>query len=640
MTIKKLLLITILVLTLFAAGASAAEQTYVPGELFVKFEEGVNYTGIVEIIEDYSDLAPGLLLVKTPDGKTVEEAVTWYSSIDGVEYAEPNYVVTIPDPEPATDIQLASVTDYNIAQLSPSSTTASTSTSSEKRPNDEYYYVTLNNGQTYSGIWGLENIGQVTTDVNGNIWWYSSSTKGADISAPKAWAVTTGSKDVIVAVVDTGVNYNHEDIKANMWTDSSGHYGYDFVNNDNDPMDDYGHGTHVAGTIGAVGNNGTGIAGVAWNVKIMAVKVMGSDGRGDTNTIVKGIQYAIQNKARIINLSLGGTGSASKSVYSSVISKNPNVVFVCAAGNDSANTDVTPHYPSSLTTQYSNVISVAATNYYDNLASFSNYGTKTVDVAAPGESVLSLYYASNTAYCFDSGTSMAAPMVSGVAALMLSVNKDLSAKQVVSIIRDTVDKKSSLSGKVSTGGRVNAYAAVVKAKSTQPEDIKVTGIKLSGTAAVAAGAATQITATVTPANATNKTVTWSSSDTKIATVDANGKVTGVKAGKVTITATAKDGSGVKGTISVTVTAPVKVTSVKVTGTSTVNVGSTVKLTATVSPSTATNKEVTWKSSNTAVATVDANGNVKGIKAGTATITATAKDGSKKSGTLKVTVKKS
>ncbi len=231
------------------------------------------------------------------------------------------------------------------------------------------------------------------------------------ISAPQAWDVFTGSSEVVVAVIDTGVDYNHEDIKANMWTnpyeipdngvddDLNGfvddYYGADFVNKDGDPMDDSGHGTHVAGIIGAVGNNSLGIAGVSWTVKIMALKALDAGGAGDIASIIDALNYVLDMKRKGINIvavnaSYGCEGCSPMPDRDLIAALGKEgIIFVTAAGNSGNNNDVTPTYPASYDLE--NIISVAAVDQNDNLASFSNYGPISVDIAAPGVDIISLY---------------------------------------------------------------------------------------------------------------------------------------------------------------------------------------------------------------------------------------------------------
>jgi len=293
-------------------------------------------------------------------------------------------------------------------------------------PNDIYF----------DDQWGLYNSGQV---VDGN--YKTQGIAGADIDAVEGWDITTGSSNVVVADIDSGIDYNHPDLKNNLWKnpgeipnnriddDGNGYiddvYGIDTVNNDSDPFDDNGHGTFTAGIIAAEGNNNIGIAGVCWHCKIMAVKALDSNGIGYDSTIIEAINYIINMKKKYhinivaINASLGGYGN--DEILKDVIKAagDAGILFIAAAGNESNDNDINPLYPASY--DLPNIISVAASNSSDSLASFSNYGKATVDVMAPGVNVLSTYYDSSGAgYAFADGTSVAAPFAAGVAALVAS----------------------------------------------------------------------------------------------------------------------------------------------------------------------------------------------------------------------------
>ncbi|MCA1917432.1 S8 family serine peptidase [Methanospirillum hungatei] len=296
--------------------------------------------------------------------------------------------------------------------------------------------LVIPNDPSFSSLYGLHNTGQ------------TGGTADADIDAPEAWAYVTGSSDVIVAVVDTGVDYNHPDLAANMIA------GYDTRNNDSDPMDDHGHGTHCAGTIGAVGNNGIGVTGVNWNVKIMPLKFLSSSGSGYTSDAIEAFAWGYSHGARIFSNSWGASGI--DTALRDSISSMPDALFVCAAGNSALNTDTNPHSPGSLPN--ANILTVAATDSRDALASFSNYGATTVDVAAPGVNIYSTYPGNR--YTTMSGTSMATPHVAGVAGLLKAANPSMTMDQIKTAIMNGVDVKSGLSGRCVTGGRINAYTSV------------------------------------------------------------------------------------------------------------------------------------------------------------------------------------
>ena len=316
-------------------------------------------------------------------------------------------------------------------------------------------------------LWGLRNTGQA----------------GMDIQAVEAWDITKGSNEIVVAVIDTGVRYTHKDLAANMWKnpgeiagngrddDDNGYvddvHGINAIRNSGDPKDDNGHGTHVAGTIGAVANGGGKVVGVAWNVKIMALKFLPAYGRGSYSNAIECIDYAIANGADVMNNSWGG-GSSSRSLGNAINrARSAGIVFVAAAGNGGKdhigddNDNDTHFYPSDYSMD--NVISVAAVNRHGNLAGFSNYGRTSVDLAAPGVSIYSTYYKSDTSYTTLQGTSMAAPHVSGAVALLLSREPDLTPSQVRQRLIDTAEPLQTLRNKVVSGGMLDAHAALLAA---------------------------------------------------------------------------------------------------------------------------------------------------------------------------------
>lgn len=348
----------------------------------------------------------------------------------GVEYVEPNYV-------------------YKIA---------------DTRPDDP----------GFAEQWGHFNDGQ---PIKGG----RPGVPGVDAAVTAAWDATTGSRDVVVAVIDTGVDYTHEDLADNMWVnereipdnglddDGNGivddYYGYNAVGNNGRPMDDNGHGTHCAGVIGAKGDNGTGIAGVNWNVRLMALKFLDANGRGTLNDALECIDYAIAMKRRGVNVRVlsnsWGGGGYSRALEDAIRVANANdILFVAAAGNAGTDNDRMPHYPASY--DVPNVVSVAALSPDDKLASFSCYGKKTVHLAAPGVDVYSTVPVGvfGDGYRHFSGTSMATPYVAGAAALVLAQDRTLSVKQLKARLLRSVMPTAALTGRVATGGRLNIARAL------------------------------------------------------------------------------------------------------------------------------------------------------------------------------------
>lgn len=289
------------------------------------------------------------------------------------------------------------------------------------------------------------------------------------IQATEAWNLQPGSREIIVADIDTGIDYTHPDLVNNLWHNprptNGDVIGYDFANKDPMPFDDQSHGTHTAGTIGATGGNGIGVSGVAQNVSIMAIKFITAAGSGTTSDAIESIDYAIKHKARVMSNSWGGEsdgGEEDKALTEAVDRAGAaDILFVAAAGNDGTDNDVRPMLPASI--KSANVLTVASSTNRDTKSFFSNTGLKTVHVAAPGSNIYSTIPGGK--YELLSGTSMACPHVAGLAALILSERPDLTAVQVKEIIMTTVDPVAAFSGKIATGGRVNARAALLKART-------------------------------------------------------------------------------------------------------------------------------------------------------------------------------
>lgn len=313
-------------------------------------------------------------------------------------------------------------------------------------------------------LWGLNNIGAF----------------GVDIEPEEAWDITTGSRDVIVGVLDTGVLYSHNELEDQMWenpgevpgdeidNDENGYvddvYGMNALSNGGDPLDDEGHGTHVAGTIAAAANSGGPVVGVAWDVRIMGLKVLGPFG-GTSSDVMQGFQYGVDHGCKVINASLGG-GGRSQSMFRAIAeAQRKGVLLVASAGNSGLDTDIFANYPSNY--DLDNVISVAAIDRYGELAEFSNYGGKTVDIGAPGVDILSLGIGDDSAYQENSGTSMSAPHVAGVAALVYSAFPNASAEEVRDRIISSAIQESSFSGKMVSGGRLSAFGSL----DVKPDDL-------------------------------------------------------------------------------------------------------------------------------------------------------------------------
>ncbi len=325
-------------------------------------------------------------------------------------------------------------------------------------PNYIYHTTEIPNDPDLGELWGFHNTGQ------------NGGTVDADIDAPEAWDIQTGSSNVVIAVIDTGVDYTHPDLAGNIWVneaelngeagvDNDGNgfiddiHGYDFVNDDGDPFDDHYHGTHCAGTIGAVGDDNIGIVGVNWNVSIMPVKFLSASGSGTTLDAIASVEYATVMGADIMSNSWGGGGYSVALEEAISAANDAGILFVAAAGNSGTNNDMSPHYPSSY--DVPNVVSVAATDRNDNKASFSCYGAGSVDLGAPGVNIYSTK--PNNTYGALNGTSMATPHVAGAAGLIKAQYPSLASDDIKSRLFGGVDIIPSMEGITVTGGRLNIY---------------------------------------------------------------------------------------------------------------------------------------------------------------------------------------
>lgn len=310
--------------------------------------------------------------------------------------------------------------------------------------------------------------------------WGLNQLNDIDINAPQAWDLTVGSSSAVVAVIDSGIDYNHPDLAGNMWRnigeiagngiddDANGYvddiHGINAITSSGNPWDDNGHGTHCAGTIGAVTDNGIGIAGVAWNVKLMGVKFLSSSGSGSLFAAIRAIDYVTMMKQRGVNVILSnnswGGGSYLSPLYEAIArARDAGILFVAAAGNNSSDNDVAPFYPSNY--QVSNVISVAAVDSQGNLAGFSNYGAQKVHIGAPGSNIASTW--PGGVYNYLSGTSMAAPHVSGALALLASHASYASPEDLKSTLLRSGRPLATLQGIVSTGTMLNARQMLLSA---------------------------------------------------------------------------------------------------------------------------------------------------------------------------------
>lgn len=311
------------------------------------------------------------------------------------------------------------------------------------------------------------------------------TTEDSDMDVLEAWDITTGSRNVVVGVVDSGMDYLHKDLSAALWrnlgemgTDAAGRdkssnridddgngyvddwRGWDFVNGDNDPMDDRDHGSHCSGIIGASGNDGIGITGVNWNVTMMPLKAFNSNGEGYVAAIIKAIEYATKMGVVVTNNSYGSEGGPSNAEKAAIEqAQKKGILFIAAAGNSTSDNDENPVYPASYTLD--NIITVASTDGDDKLSDFSNFGAKSVHVGAPGSSIVSTVRGNK--YETWGGTSMAAPQVAGVVALIKAKYPSLSSAMIKKSIIETTDRLPTLQGKTLTEGRVNAYRALLKA---------------------------------------------------------------------------------------------------------------------------------------------------------------------------------
>jgi subtilisin family serine protease len=374
------------------------------------------------------------------------------------------------------------------------------------------------NDNGFGQLWGLNNTGQAILGAPG--------VPGAHISAVSAWNISTGNRNTVVGVVDSGIDYNHPDLAANVWSAPSafsviiagvaincaaGTHGFNAINNTCNPLDDNNHGTHVAGTIGSAGNNGTGITGVNWTASIMGLKFLNSSGSGNISDAIEAIEFARQVKqifpatanVRVLNSSWGG-GGFSQALLDQINAANAaGMLFVASAGNSGRNNDFTAQYPANYSAP--NVVSVAATTNTDSLAGFSNFGAATVDLGAPGDDILSTIRGGS--YAYFSGTSMASPHVAGAAALLLSACS-LDTASLKNTLFSTVDPIGSLAGKTVTGGRLNVDRAIRSCASPTP-NFSLTATPSSATVTAGNSASFNVTSAPSGGFASNITLSVS-----------------------------------------------------------------------------------------------------------------------------------
>jgi subtilisin family serine protease len=416
-----------------SASAQPTQPAYRADRILIMPKAGINRTALNnfhlarkgEVLRTFDGIGY-LQILRVPKGETVPSLIAQYQQSGLVEFAEPDYIG-----------QIFSTT-----------------------PNDPKYLD--------GTLWGLNNTGQ------------NGGTADADIDAPEGWDVLTSANNMVVAVLDTGVRYTHEDLAANMWVNpNDGGHGWNALNGNNNPADVGTHGTMVAGVLGAVGNNGKGVVGVAWRVQIMACACFNSFGIGNVSDVITCLDYARTNGARIINASWGFTNSLALS--NAMISlRNAGIIVVAACGNSSTNIDLSPTYPASY--QLDNIVTVTSTSQSDVLSASSNYGATNVDLAAPGEQIYTTFPASDSYYYTGSGTSFSAPYVSGACALLMAQYPADSYQQIISRLLSSTDPLPSLAGKCRTGGRLNLrkalrtiLVATIPATNSGPFQLRVSG---------------------------------------------------------------------------------------------------------------------------------------------------------------------
>jgi thermitase len=436
----------------FALGLSvnavASLAPHVPGEIIVKLRSGEDKSVFstfksqgIELSRTIDVEVGTFHVVRADQAKSLTNLIDQLNQDPAVEYAEPNYIYELIKPVQSVDVNslINPPVDYSASNYTP-------------------------NDPRFGELWGLKNTG--SNEPGGR----TPGVLGADIDALRAWDITTGSRNVTVAVIDTGIDYNHPDLQENMWVnvaerdgvagvddDGNGYvddiYGYNFAVGNGNPMDGNGHGTHCAGTIGAIHNNGVGVAGVMDNVTFVAVKFLSDSGSGSTENAIKAVDYATKLNVDIMSNSWGGGGYSQALKEAIERASEKGILFTAAAGNSSSNNDQRASYPANY--EVPNVISVAATTAQNTLASFSSYGRNTVHIAAPGHNILSTVQ--RNGYSVFSGTSMATPHVSGALGLLVAAEGRLPVADVKERLIGTSVPVSALKGKTVNAGLLNAY---------------------------------------------------------------------------------------------------------------------------------------------------------------------------------------
>ena len=345
--------------------------------------------------------------------------------------------------------------DTIVVKLSNTAYETLTSTLEEFQKSENVRYAEKN-FLVHSNLVVAGGIGAQSVPNDPSFQWHLNQSNDADIDAYEAWPVISSAGSMKIAILDTGVRRSHEDILPNFNTNIQ----IDFVNDDALADDDNGHGTHVAGIAAAQGGNGLGGTGVAQDAELIAGKVLPGSGQGgDLSDLVLGIDWAVNQGAKVINLSLGtppGAVARPQCLADAINNaRNSKVVVVVAAGNDGSNNDTAAVYPANFSTEFDNVITVAASTESDALAYFSNFGSASVNLAAPGVNIFSTFNASNDSYISKPGTSMAAPIVAGMAALIETHFTDNNPAKTIQRIENSVDYKSAFNGTVSSNGRAN-----------------------------------------------------------------------------------------------------------------------------------------------------------------------------------------